>query len=193
VGAYRKAIKEIVRFKKAFDKIESTPKLSRKLVGDIGEFYVLCELEQRGYKEIQHKGGQAGYDIYIKDIDKKIEVRTSLSKNEGLYPDGIEFFGWRVENRNAKKKKKFDIMVGVALDGDFIKPKFYVFTHKEAFSVEDVNIGRFKNIKKKIHVFTRKNIYKKAVEQKPELVTKYERYINENQSKFLNKWKKIKK
>lgn len=40
---YKKAIKTIIKFKKAFDDID--PKVPRKLVGEIGEFYALQKLE----------------------------------------------------------------------------------------------------------------------------------------------------
>ncbi len=105
---YTKAIQEIIHFKKAFDKID--PKIPRKLVGELGEFYTLQKLEKLGMQP-EHKGGQGGYDIYLKDINKRIEVRTSLWKNEGVYPDKtIRFWGWRVENRNQKKDEKFDYL-----------------------------------------------------------------------------------
>lgn len=186
---YTKAIKTIVNFKKAFDKID--PKIPRKLVGEIGELYVLQKLKKLGFRP-EYKGGQGGYDIYLKEIDKKIEVRTSLLKNEGVYPDKtIRFWGWRVENRNQKKIKKFDYLIGVALDDNFSNPKFYIFTYKEAFSVGNVNIGRFNNVKKKIHLFENKLVFKKATKLKPNLITPYERKINLTPSKFLNKWNKI--
>ncbi len=187
---YKKAIEEIIRFKEAFDSIEPNSKIPRKLVGEVGEFYVLNKLKKLGLK-LSHKGGQAGYDILIENNGKKVEVRTSLLKNERLYPEGIKFFGWRVKNRNQKKDKKFDIMIGVALDDTFKKPNFYIFTYQEASLVKDVDIGRFKNVQKKIHLFKTEKVYREALKVKPELVTNYERYINEHQSEFLNKWEKI--
>lgn len=188
---YRVAIKEIIGFKKAFDKINSG--IPRKLLGEIGEFYVLKELENLGLNPIS-KGGQGGYDIYLPKMDKKVEVKTSLLKNEGTFSDKtIKFWGWAVERRNQKKTHKFDYLVGVALDDDFRKPKFYVFSYKEAFSVKNVHIGRFNNIKKKIILFENRRTYKKAINLKPELVTKFERYINCYPRCFLNKWAKIKK
>jgi len=189
MNTYIKAIKEIIKFKKTFDKID--PKIPRKLVGEIGEFYVLQELYKRGFKNVKHKGGQSGYDIYLEDNSKRIEVRTSLLKNEGLYPKKIQFYGWRVKDRNQKKKVKFDVMIGVALDDTFRYPKFYIFTHKEAFSIEDVNIGRFRSVQKKIHLFENRKTYKEAIRAKPNLVTKYERYINKHPDRFRNKWSKI--
>jgi hypothetical protein len=186
---YQNAIDCIIRFKKSIDKFD--PKIPNKLVGDIGEFYALCELQRKGFSVI-HKGGQAGFDIYLNNLNKRIEVRTSLLKNEGVYPKEILFYGWRVKNRNQKKEKKFDILIAVGLDDTFTKPRFYLFTYKEAFSVGDVNIGRFKNVQKKIHVFKNENLYKAALKSKPALVTKFERYINQHQSEFLNNWKKLK-
>lgn len=187
---YTRAVKEIISFKKVFDKIDS--KIPRKLVGELGEFYALQKLGKLRFQP-EHKGGQGSYDIYLRGINKRIEVRTSLWKNEGLYPDKkIRFWGWRVENRNQKRSEKFNYLIGVGLSDDFSKPRFYIFTHKEAFRVGDTSIGRFKNIKKKIHLFESKPVYQKAIKLRPALVTPYERYINLNQSKFLGKWGKIK-
>ena len=187
---YTKAISAILQFKRTFDKID--PKVPRKLVGEIGEFYTLQKFERMSLQP-EHKGGQGGYDIYLKKINKRIEVRTSLWKNEGVYPDQtIRFWGWRVENRNQKKSEKFDYLVGVGLDDDFTKPKFYIFTYKEAFSVGDTIIGRFKNIKKKIHLFETKVAFKKALKSRPKLITSFERKINLKPSQFLGKWDKIK-
>ena len=202
MNQYTKAIKTIINFKKAFNDID--PRVPRKLIGEIGEFYVLQELEKRDFNS-EHKGGMGGYDIYLKEkINKKIEVKTSLLKNEGIYSDKtIHFWGWTVEgrsqkktkkvkNKNRKKIKKFDYLIGVALNDDFSKPKFYIFTYEEAFEVGDVEIGRFKSVKKKIHLFENKRTYQKALKLKPKLVTKFERKINLYPSLFLNKWRKIK-
>src|SRR3989344_8519714 len=90
---YEEAIKGIINFKKTFDNID--PKIPKKLLSYLGECYVLKELENRNFL-VKHKGGQAGYDILIQNNNKRIEVRTSLLKNEGLYPQDIMFYGWRV-------------------------------------------------------------------------------------------------
>ncbi len=187
-SSYQKAINCIIEFKKNIEKFDS--KIPHKLVGDIGELYVCHKLEKLNFP-IERKGGQKGFDIFVKNSKKKIEVRTSLLKNEKLFPNDIQYYGWRVKNRNQKKEHKFDILVCVALDVTFTHPKFYFFTHKEAFSVGDINIGRFKNVQKKIHIFENLEAYKKAVKLKPKLITKFERHINEHKSKFSNKWNKI--
>jgi len=62
---YSKAISAILRFKQTFDKID--PKIPRKLVGEIGEFYALQKFKKMGLQP-EHKGGQGGYDIYLKKI-----------------------------------------------------------------------------------------------------------------------------
>jgi len=186
---YLHAIREILRFKKAITPFDS--KIPRKLVGEIGEYYVCYELLSRGYN-IVPKGGQGGYDIFLSEIGKRIEVRTSLLKNEGVYPKDIDFYGWRVRNRDQKADNKFDYLIGVALDDSYKNPQYYVFTYKEAFSVGDVDIGRFKNVQKKIYIFNDLRIMKRAIKCKPKLITKYERFINMNKRKFLDKWSKIK-
>jgi len=197
----KKAIEAIINFKKVFDDIN--PKIPKKLMGELGEFYTLQKLERLSFC-LEHKGGYGGYDIYLKEIDKKIEVKTSLLKNEGVYSDKtIYYWGWTVErrsqkktkkakNKNRKKIRKFDYLIGVALNDDFSKPKFYIFTYEEAFKVGDVEIGRFKSVKKKIHLFKNRKVYEKVSELKPTLVTPFERKINCHPSKFLNKWDKIK-
>ena len=187
---YSKAIREILRFRRAFDRIDH--KMPKKLVGDLGEFYVLQKFEKLGLHP-EHRGGQGGYDIYLKSIKKRIEVRTSLWKNEGVYPDPkIRFWGWRVENFGQKRNAKFDYLVGVGLDDRFADPQFYIFTHKEAFSVGIVVVGRFKNIKRKIHLFENRRAYQEAVKLKPKLVSPFERRINTFPARFQNQWRKIK-
>jgi len=190
VSNYAKAIKAIITFKRCLDNID--PKTPRKLVGEIGEFYVLQKLQKIGFRP-EHKGGQSGYDIYLKEIDKKIEIKTSLLKNEGVYSNKtIHFWGWTVERKNQKKIKKFDYLIGVALNDNFSNPKFYIFSYKEAFSVGNVNIGRFNNVKKKIYLFENKRVYEKALKLKPTIITSFERQINCHPSKFLDRWSKIK-
>lgn len=188
---YNIAIKEIIKFKKIFDPIN--PALPRRLVGEIGEYYVLRKLKKLGFRDIEHKGGQSGYDIYLGDINKRIEVRTSLLKNEGTYPKDVIFFGWRVKNRRQKTNvAKFDFLIGVALKNSFKKPKFFIFSHKEAFSVGNIDIGRFKSVQKKIHLFKDRKALMKAIASRPMFVTKYEKFINTHQAKFLERWDKIK-
>lgn len=189
---YLKAIKEIIRFKNAFDKIdESSLKVTRKLIGVLGEYYVLHELDKSRIS-FRHKGGSAGCDIVLAN-NVRIEVRTSLLKNEGLYPKGINFFGWRVKNKKQKKQRKFDFMIGVALDDTFKIPKFYIFTYDEACKVGDVeNLGMFRNVQKKIHLFEDIKAMNNAIKSEPQFVTDYEIYINKHKDEFINKWSKMK-
>ena len=190
VDTYKRGIKTIIKFKEDFDNI-GYPKIPRKLIGELGELYVLSKLRELGAKKMTPKGGQAGYDIYLEDSGKKIEVRTSLPKNEGTYPEQIRFFGWRVKNRNQKEDHKFDIMIGVGVDEAFKKPQFYIFTYDEAFSVGDVEIGRFGNVQKKIHLFQNEKMCKEAIKSCPHFVTKGERYINRHPLKFKDRWDKV--
>lgn len=187
---YQKAIRAILMFKSNIDTID--PRVPRKIAGDLGEFYVLGELEKRGFKT-EHKGGHAGCDIYIPEINKRVEVRTSLLKNEGIYDKSINFFGWRIQSWGQKKVNKFDILVCVALDETFVKPKFYILTCKEALDVDDVHIPRYPNIKKKICLYENLNAFNAAIKTKPTLVTRSERIFNRSAHKFLDRWDKIHK
>ena len=193
MATYKQVIKELIRFKKTFDIL--APKISRKLLGETGEFYVLHELTKRGYRseDIEHKGGQSGYDIYLKSKDRRIEVKTSFLKEERIYSrdSTTRYYGWTIKKRNRRRKPCFDILIGIAMDDKFKKPKFYVFTYKEAFKVDDVRIGRFANVQKKIHLFENRKTYNLALNSNPKLVTRYERYVNKNRLQFFNKWSKI--
>jgi hypothetical protein len=184
-------IKEILRFKQSVDKIDCS-KLPNKLIGDLGEMYVIDKLFKLGYKNIEPKGGHSRYDIYLHDTDKSIEVRTSLLKNENVYPKGIDFYGWAVKRKTQKTDNEFDILIGIALSRSFKRPKYYIFTRAETGKLGTVKGGRFNNITKKIHIFNNETTLKRAIKAKPYQVTRYERYINRNPDKFLDRWDKLK-
>jgi hypothetical protein len=185
MSIYKKAIKEILRFNEAF--FDINPRVPSKLLGVLGEYYVLDKLEGFGYKDFVYKGGQSGYDILVNG--RRVEVRTSLLKNDGNYPD-VYFYGWKVQTKK-QKKGKFDVLVCVALDKTFKKPKFYVFTSKEAFSVDDREIKRYPSLKKNIHLCESEKAYRAAIAAHLDFVTGFECYINEHPQEFENRWEKI--
>jgi hypothetical protein len=185
MSIYKEAIKEILRFNDAFYDIDTH--VPSKLLGVLGEYYVLDRLDALGYNSIVYKGGQSGYDILVNG--RRVEVRTSLLKNDGGYPD-IYFYGWKVQTKK-QKKGKFDILVCVALDKTFKKPKFYIFTSKEAFSVDNTENKRYPSLKKHIHLCENKKAYKAAFAAHPDFVTGFEMYINEFPQEFENQWEKI--
>jgi len=154
---YDSVIDLIISFKDDMKLLDIEPekkdKIPKKLVADLGEFYVLKELCYR-FKEVHPKGGQGGYDISVGEYKTRIEVKTSTLKNDGLYDKQMKLWGWTVSRINQKKEYKFDILIGVALDDTWKNPKYYVFTYDEAY-VKNTNIElkRFKNIQKKIHIF----------------------------------------
>lgn len=188
---YSKAIEAIIAFKNIFDNID--PRVPKRLVGDIGEFYALQKLEDFGLNP-ERKGGRSKYDIYLPKVNKKLEIRTSLLFSDvKVFPKKeIRFWGWRVAYWDEKIPKKFDYLICIALDDKFINPSFYIFTYDEAFSVDDVKMERFPNVKKKIFLFENEASYKKALELRPELVTPFEIEINRGPICFLNNWSKIK-
>jgi len=189
IGHVSKAIKGIKAFNKYFRDIN--PRIPNKIVGEMGEYYVLRELHRKGCRDIAHKGGHSGFDILLTNKGIKIEVKTSLLKNEGLFPEGINFYGWRVKTRGQKKDEKFDILICVALDRYFQDSKFYIFTYDEAYSAADVNLGRFKSVQKKINLFENKDALKKAERAKPEYVTDLDRLVTKTPARFLNQWRKL--
>ncbi|ATZ61281.2 MAG: hypothetical protein BME93_04080 [Methanosarcinales archaeon Met12] len=163
--------------------------LPHGLVSKLGKKCVLDKLNGLGFKKLTPDKRKA--NIYIDYNGKKINVkiRTSTLKNEGLYPKDVKYWGWTVKEWD-KQEIEYDILVGVALNDDFVGAQFYIFTREEALLIDDIRIKRFKNVQNKIHLFESEEAYRKAIE-KPKIVTKYERYINENKSEFLCKWAKI--
>lgn len=193
---YDLAIQEIIRLKEAFDKIgiDRNTKIPKKLAGDLGELYVLYELQNMGFENIIHKGGQSGYDIHLKYNNIRIEVKTSFPKNDGIYPKepyNIQFYGWTAL-RVKQVMPPYDILIGIALDESFKNPKFYIFTSDEVNRIGKVELKRYRAIKKKIHLFIDEKSYTGAVNSQPNLVTEFEKYINRNPTEFCNRWDKIK-
>ncbi len=189
ISKVNKAISGIKAFNKYFRDIN--PRIPQKIVGEMGEYYVLRELFRRGCRDIEHRGGHSGFDILLTRRNVRVEVKTSLLKNDGLYPEGINFWGWRVKTRGQKRDEKFDFLICVALDQNFKSPKFYIFSYKEAYSAADVNMGRFKSVQKKINLFESKKALRKAEESKPKYVTDLDRLVTRRPSKFLDKWNKL--
>jgi len=154
---YDSVINLIISFKEDVERLDIDPdkkkKIPKKLVADLGEFYILRELCNR-FKEVLPKGGQGSYDIRVGEHKKRIEVKTSTLKNDGLYDKQMKFWGWTVSRENQKREHKFDILIGVALDDTWKKPEYYVFNYDDAcVKNSNVKLKRFKNIQKKIHIF----------------------------------------
>ena len=183
-------------------------------IGKLGRLYVKNELYKRG-NNIEQKG----YFIYAKhtvknnkNIDCVVKVSTSLFKSEGmhkidketydkistplfkrsrsLYPNEVPYYGWTVKCENAKSKK-FDYFVGVALDDDFTNPQFYIFTKEDISKIKDSCIPRFKNVQKKIQLYENNQSYEVIKNKYPESLTELDKELNENKSKFLERWNVI--
>lgn len=192
---YQNAIDLIITFKKNFEKLEiednKKQKVPKKLMSELGEFYVLRELNQR-FKGVTPKGGAGSYDIAVGDM--RIEVKTSLFKKDRLYNNQVNFWGWTVKRSGQKKENKFDFLVGVTLDESWIKSDFYIFSYEDAYTKNsDVKIQGYGNIERKINVFQEEQDFLSAIDISPDQITEQERYINQNKSEFLSRWDKIKK
>ena len=192
---YTGAIDSILAFKENFERLDigldKQQKVPKKLMSELGEFYVLRELNQR-FKDVIPKGGAGSYDIAVGDL--KIEVKTSLFKKDRLYNNQVNFWGWTVKRSGQKKENKFDFLVGVALDESWIKPDFYIFSYEDAYTKNsDVKIQGYGNIERKINVFQEEQDFLSAINISPDQITEQERYINQNKSEFLSRWDKIKK
>jgi hypothetical protein len=195
---YDKAINLMLSFKKNFQNLDikndKKEKVPKKLISELGEFYVFRELGKR-FKDIELKGGQGKFDIRVGK--NRIEVKTSTLKFDRLYNKQIEFWGWTVKKarKNDKQKideQRFDFLVGVALYESWENPEFYVFTFEEAYTKNfDVYVEQYPSIQKKIHIFKNEQDLLNAIEFSHNKVTNQECHINRNKSKFLNQWAKI--
>jgi len=159
------------------------------LVGLCGELLVKSKLAENGIRFLS-KSGQAGFDIELKDSDKRIEVRSSLLKNEDIYPKDIMFYQWRIKDRDSEVK--YDYLVCVAFDEGLTNPRSYVFTRDEALQAGDVSIPRFKKVQKKLHLFRSIEEMERAIKERPKYVTEWERYVNLNSGKYENRWEILK-
>ena len=146
---------------------------------------VKAKLLEMGLR-FKSRGGQAGFDIELEDSGKRIEVRSSLLKNEGIYPKDVMFYGWRIKDEG--KEVKYDYLVCVAFDEELANPRFYIFTKDEALQAGDVDIPRFKKVQKKLHLFRSIEEMEKAVRERPKYVTKWERKVNLNRSRYEDRW-----
>ena len=164
------------------------------LLGELGEFLVIRELLRNGYA-FEKKGGQGGYDVLLKNPNRRIEIKTSTLKNNGEYKDKhVRFWGWAIERKSQKQKDKFDYFIGIALDDKIIESsQFYIFSADELRVVGEVNnLGRFRNVKRAVHLFESPDAYVRAIKVSPENARATGGLINENPELFLNKWSKFK-
>jgi hypothetical protein len=193
MNKYRQAIAEIARSQDTLRAVDCdiAKRLLAKVVGDVGELHVLAELAERGLGSSSRRGPMAPFDICLDTDGLRIEVKTSLLKNEALYSEDIRFYGWTVTSRTQKGGCKFDILVGVALHEPPRTAEFYIFTQQELLRLKEVRIPRFTSVKKKIHLFESEEAYKCARSQKRDFVCDYEGHINLHRNEFLSRWDKL--
>jgi len=111
----------------------------RELRSKYAEFLVTKEIASRGYEvQVLNEREVRSADIYVPEIDKRIEVKSGLFKEESGVITTDASFG----KGSQIRKRKFDVCVFVAFNG--INPEFYVFTLEELLEVgenERVNIA----------------------------------------------------
>ncbi len=162
------------------------------LIGLAGELLVKTQLTESRIP-FEAKGGQAGYDILLcdRESNNRIEVRSSTLKNEGIYSEKIMSYGWRLQNWN-EEEIGYDYLVCVAFDDVLSNPRFYLFRRDEVMKANDVQIGRFGKVRKKLHLFRTLDEMEKAVAEKRELVTQWEITVNQKRKNYENRWKILK-
>lgn len=182
----KKAIKTIKKFYKSFSKFKNVNFPRRDLFGEIGEFYVQSELGNK-FKVVP-KGGQSGCDIFLPEIGKGIEVRTSTFKEEG-FSNKISYWGWRLKNKG--KPIKYDYVVLVALDG-LLNPRYFILSKKEVEKIKDTYVKRFKAVQKRLTLFVDWKDFLEAKKSSVKFLTNADRKFNKNPKIYENRWGKIK-
>jgi hypothetical protein len=94
--------------------------------GYYGELLVRQKLYEDGFRHVEHKGNQSGYDLEVKDGRIRIDVKTSKLKGTKRHPD----WGWALSLK-SKKKITCTHFVCVALDEKFNLDAFYIIHSKD--------------------------------------------------------------
>lgn len=189
---YERIANKAVRLGKDIKEAKGLHSLPTFLVGLAGEYLIMQKLTEKGLK-VHPKGGQGGYDLELSG-GTKIEVRTSLLKDEGVFTKEkkIRNYGWRLKDRN--KDINFDFILCVELDqGNISASKCYVLTAKEVERAPPITVPRFKKVEKRLWIYRDLQTMKKAKRDKPEYVPPWEENINQNknQYEFENRWKML--
>jgi DNA polymerase/3'-5' exonuclease PolX len=125
----------------------------------------------------------------------KIEVRTSLLKDEGIFSKEKKIlnYGWRLKDKN--KDIKFDYMVCVALDieRDIENSKCFVLTQQEVAEAPSIEISRFSKVEKRLWIFQDLDVMNEAKKDSPQYIHQWEENINRNKDQYLleTRWKKL--
>lgn len=83
------------------------------------------------------------------EVAKLALIRCSSLKNESLYPKGIDYYGWTVQYK--EQVIDYDLLLcGAKMAGAW---RIFVFVANDLVSLPDVDIGRYNNVGKKLHLF----------------------------------------
>ncbi len=125
-------------------------------------------------------------DIYLKEIDKGVNVRwASFREEEG------RFWSWGLGDGEQIKNKGYDYYVLVACDENRDVKHCFVFTYDEMSKLEPRNGGMFEH-KYYITFYDGSGKYNDALACDPNEKSELERDLNENSGKYDNKWDRIK-
>jgi len=204
------ARKIILNFHQQYKKFKNDGirKIPHRLLGPIGELYVLSKLKEEipDIKDsIIYKGGSSSYDIIIKTKKRefKIEVKTSALKNAKDDGIGIDdkthyYWGWPLQKitktvKKRGKKKKYDFIICVGVNENYSNPVFYIFNYDCANGFKPVKMSRYGKVKK-LMIFKNLeslNTAKNWKDNGEKLMTLRENEINKNKKKYQD-WKTIK-
>lgn len=119
------------------------------LKGFLGELIVRKQLEFEGF-DVQHLGNQAGYDLFIKDRNLKIDVKMSVLKDE--FNGGIEHWGWALVHMSKQKEITATHFVCLGCDKD-LNAKMFVVVPANMTKRFPQGIHQFNKVKHGLIVF----------------------------------------
>ena len=111
--------------------------------GYLGELLIKKKLEDEGL-EVVHHGNQSGYDLSIVNTDIKIDVKTSLPKDEFKWHK--DYWGWALLHENKKKDIKASHIVCLGLKKNY-SPYFFIVIPIERVGIFPRGIKQFSKVK----------------------------------------------
>jgi hypothetical protein len=160
-------------------------KLIPAVIGMTGEIMVWKKLLENNLPFIPI-GGQAGYDILLNKTSRnKVEVRTARYQP---CKDDTKEWGWSAQKWGKRKKDSviYDYLVCVALGDDLRieNAQFFIFTSKQIMSLKEINIPRFRNVRRRMTLYESKSAFLNDWKKDGSFFSKLEYEFNQNPSAF---------
>lgn len=157
------------------------------LKGFWGELIVRRQLESEGFV-VEHYGNQAGYDLFIKDQNLKIDVKTSVLKDEFKW--GIEYWGWALVHESKQKEITATHFVCLGCDRE-LNAKIFVVIPTEITRKFPKGIRQFSKVKHGLIVFPDKQKPNPTCSEEARFLKSCDKLQKTKQIKVISNGKKL--